>query len=132
METSETPGVISVPLGDVTTYPMYRQVIEQLFEENSGPMDAETAITLLDKHITFDGAGARQKFPELNGFDGEVYFRDTSTRQIAIPHFAVIGQRRDQVALQILVRHWPEHGWNCAGSSHRGEGTFENPRFIDL
>jgi|GEM_PF-2984550 len=124
-------NTISVPLDNVATYPLLKTMVDSLIEEaqTQSPMNAQTAINLLERHLPIN---VGQKFPELNGCRGEITIHHTSARQVPIPHFAVTGKVNGQLALQFVIKYYPDYGWDCAESSHRGEGTFESPKFINM
>ena len=84
----------SVPLGDLHTYPIYKEAIDLLIEQTPQPIDAQTAIEKLDTYLRDLRQGtAATKFPELTDFPGEVTFEHSlGTEQIAVPHFFITGK----------------------------------------
>lgn len=65
----------SWPVGGNPPKKEEKAVYELLLEENSDPMNAETAIRLMVGRLELeDKALILERFPDLKGFDGQIYF----------------------------------------------------------
>lgn len=85
--------------------------VYELLLESSGPMDTETAIGLMVKHLKLeDKALVLERFPDLKGFDGEIYFGcEMPEKDIGIT-LEICGVKDGKTVFFLECKYY-ENGW---------------------